>query len=74
MTSSEERRQAGTGSGTSGPGVRKIWESLYGVHGMQVDPRKALIPGVVEPAALPKFQPDGSILPPKPRSPTRSLP
>ncbi len=25
--------QAGTGSGTSGPFVRKIWESLYGVHG-----------------------------------------
>ena len=66
--------QAGTGSGTSGPFVRKIWESLYGVHGTQVDTRKALVPGVVAPDALPSFQPDGSILPPKPRPPTRSLP
>ncbi|MBO0845241.1 MAG: penicillin-binding protein 2 [Nocardioides sp.] len=60
--------QGGTGSGTSGPFVRRIWEALYGVHGMQVDTRKALIPGVVEPAALPAFQPDGSILPPRPRT------
>ena len=29
--------QAGTGSGTSGPAVRKIWEALYGVKGMKVD-------------------------------------
>jgi penicillin-binding protein 2 len=28
--------QAGTGSGTSGPFVRKIWESLYGIKGMDV--------------------------------------
>ena len=27
--------QAGTGSGTSGPAVRKIWESLYGIRGME---------------------------------------
>jgi penicillin-binding protein 2 len=60
--------QAGTGSGTSGPWVRKIWESLYGVHGSAVDTRDALIPGVVAPDALPSFQPDGSILPPKPRA------
>ena len=25
--------QAGTGSGTSGPAVRAIWESLYGITG-----------------------------------------
>ena len=29
--------QAGTGSGTSGPAVRKIWEALYGIHGMNVN-------------------------------------
>jgi penicillin-binding protein 2 len=66
--------QAGTGSGSSGPFVRKIWESLYGVHGTQVDTGKALVPGIVAPDALPSFQPDGSILPPKPRLQTRSLP
>ncbi|MGC4109243.1 MAG: penicillin-binding protein 2 [Nocardioides sp.] len=56
--------QGGTGSGTSGPGVRRIWEALYGVHGSTVDRHDSLIPGVVEPDALPSFQPDGSILPP----------
>jgi penicillin-binding protein 2 len=59
--------QGGTGSGTSGPFVRKIWEALYGVHGSQVHTRDALIPGVVAPGALPSFQGDGSILPPRPR-------
>ncbi len=66
--------QGGTGSGTSGPFVRRIWESLYGVHGSAVNTRNALIPGVVEPGALPSFQPDGSILPPKPRRLPRSTP
>jgi penicillin-binding protein 2 len=60
--------QAGTGSGTSGPFVRKIWESLYGVHGTEVDRHDALIPGVAPPSALPSFQPDGSILPPRPHT------
>ncbi|MFZ2012992.1 MAG: penicillin-binding protein 2 [Nocardioides sp.] len=66
--------QGGTGSGTSGPYVRKIWESLYGVHGSSVDTRHALVPGVVAPDALPSFQPDGSILPPRPRSMGKRLP
>jgi penicillin-binding protein 2 len=66
--------QGGTGSGTSGPFVRKIWESLYGVHGSAVVSRDALIPGVVAPGALPSFQPDGSILPPRPRSLGRTQP
>ncbi|MEO5851881.1 MAG: penicillin-binding protein 2 [Nocardioides sp.] len=56
--------QAGTGSGSTGDGVRKIWEALYGVAGEQVDPARAAIPGVVAPARLPNFRRDGSILPP----------
>jgi penicillin-binding protein 2 len=64
--------QAGTGSGSSGPFVRKIWESLYGVHGTAVDRRQADIPGVVAPQTLPSFLPDGSILPPPPITRTRS--
>ena len=64
--------QAGTGSGSSGPFVRKIWESLYGVNGTTVDRRKADIPGVVAPKTLPSFLPDGSILPPRPLGHTRS--
>ena len=57
--------QAGTGSGTSGPAVRAIWEALYGIDGMEIDPSKAAIPGTVPPAGLPTFTKDGSILPPE---------
>jgi len=39
-----------------------------------VDRKDALIPGVVAPDALPSFQPDGSILPPKPHVLGRSQP
>lgn len=61
--------QAGTGSGTSGPAVRKVWESLYGVQGNEnttqtVDLAKSAIPGVTPPTALPTFTKDGAILPP----------
>ncbi len=56
--------QGGTGSGTSGPGIRAIWEALYGVQGEQVVPDRAAIPGTVPPTALPVFGDDGSILPP----------
>lgn len=56
--------QAGTGSGATGEGVRAIWEALYGVDGDKVDEGKALIPGVTQPATLPTFGDDGSILPP----------
>jgi penicillin-binding protein 2 len=56
--------QAGTGSGTSGPAVRRIWEKLYGIKGEKVDRRKAIIPGVEETEKLPVFAGDGSILPP----------
>jgi len=56
--------QAGTGSGTSGPAVRAIWESLYGIDGTTVDPGRAAIPGSTPPTGLPTFLGDGSILPP----------
>ncbi|GGO55706.1 MULTISPECIES: penicillin-binding protein 2 [Streptomyces] len=56
--------QGGTGSGASGPAVRKIYDALYGLdeEGNQ-DLKKALLP---EPQkSLPKIQPDGSIDAPK---------
>ncbi|MDP2774519.1 MAG: penicillin-binding protein 2 [Nocardioides sp.] len=56
--------QGGTGSGTSGPAVRAIWESLYGITGEDVRPRDAAIPGTTPPRELPTFRRDGSILPP----------
>lgn len=56
--------QGGTGSGTSGPAVRAIYEALYGIKGMDVDPGLAAIPGVVAPDTLPSFERNGAILPP----------
>jgi len=56
--------QAGTGSGTSGPAVRRIWERLYGIHGARVVPQDAVLPGAKPPARLPVFGADGSIAPP----------
>ncbi|RYP88967.1 penicillin-binding protein 2 [Nocardioides guangzhouensis] len=57
--------QGGTGSGTSGPAVRAIWESLYGVDGEQVEADRSAIPGVVAGKGLPVFADDGAILPPR---------
>ena len=59
--------QGGTGSGTSGPAIRKIYEALYGIEGTTVDASRAAIPGVVAPSTLPTFAKDGSILPPAAR-------
>jgi penicillin-binding protein 2 len=56
--------QGGTGSGTSGESVRRIWESLYGIHGLRVDTADAAQPGARPPAALPVFHRDGQITPP----------
>jgi len=56
--------QGGTGSGTSGPAIRAIWEALYGIEGERVVPARAAIPGTVPPTQLPEFLADGSILPP----------
>ena len=56
--------QGGTGSGTSGPAVRAIWESLYGITGSTVTPSASAIAGVTPPSGLPTFMDDGSILPP----------
>lgn len=57
--------QGGTGSGSSGDAVRRMWESLYGIRGEQVDPRAALLPDAKAPSALPVFGPDGSIQAPR---------
>src|SRR5688500_2649459 len=56
--------QGGTGSGTSGPAIRTIYETLYGIDGDKVKPQDSAIPGVVPPTRLPVFADDGSILPP----------
>ncbi|WNE96550.1 penicillin-binding protein 2 [Streptomyces luomodiensis] len=52
--------QGGTGSGASGPAVRKIYNALYGVDAKgNIDQKKALLPKPQ--ASLPKISSDGSI-------------
>jgi len=63
--------QAGTGSGASGDAVRHIWESLYGIRGLKVDPAQGAQPGAKPPTSLPVFKPNGAITPPALRAPTR---
>ena len=46
--------QGGTGSGTSGPAIRKIWEALYGIDGTRVDTSAAALPGARPPVGLPQ--------------------
>ncbi|HJR38611.1 MAG TPA: penicillin-binding protein 2 [Nocardioidaceae bacterium] len=64
--------QGGTGSGTSGPAVRKIWETLYGVRGSEVHEDKAALPNAQPPEGLPVFAEDGEILPPVAPAATRA--
>ncbi|MFJ2176061.1 penicillin-binding protein 2 [Streptomyces sp. NPDC101062] len=58
--------QGGTGSGASGPAVRKIYEAMYGLNAKgDQNLKKALMP--TPRTALPTIQPDGSIDAPKVR-------
>ncbi|GAA3064166.1 hypothetical protein GCM10020000_54710 [Streptomyces olivoverticillatus] len=52
--------QGGTGSGASGPAVRKIYNALYGVDDQgKIDEKKALLPHPEE--KLPRIEKDGTI-------------
>ncbi|MGW0333949.1 penicillin-binding protein 2 [Streptomyces sp. NPDC003011] len=56
--------QGGTGSGASGPAVRKIYNALYGVSDDgTIDKKNALLPTPQK--SLPKVQTDGTIKSPK---------
>ncbi|MDQ1045561.1 penicillin-binding protein 2 [Streptomyces sp. V4I2] len=56
--------QGGTGSGASGPAVRKIYNALYGVsEDGTINPKNALLPTPQK--SLPKIKADGSITSPK---------
>lgn len=49
--------QGGFGASTSGVGVRKIYETLFGVKGNKVVPGAAIFPDGKPPTALPKISP-----------------
>ena len=57
--------QGGTGAGTSGPSVRKIYEALFGVNGTSVDPTKSVLFGDAPQTQLPKIRSDGTPVVPK---------
>ena len=45
--------QGGTGSGTSGPSVRRIYEAIFGVQGLKIVKEQAIFPSV-PPAQIPR--------------------
>lgn len=52
--------QGGTGSKTSGPSVRNIYEALFGVRGGTVDPDRSVLVGGAPSRSLPTIRPDGT--------------
>ena len=49
--------QGGFGASTSGLGVRKIYETLFGVKGSKVESAEIIFPSGVPPVTLPKISP-----------------
>ena len=57
--------QGGTGSGTSAPSVRAIYEAIYGITGLTINPANSVLDGGAPKTTLPKFRPDGAPLTPE---------
>jgi penicillin-binding protein 2 len=57
--------QGGTGSQTSGPSVRKIYESLFGINGKNVNPNRSVLVDGKPSKSLPVIRPDGTPVAPK---------
>ena len=51
--------QGGTGSGTSAPSVRRIYEELFGIRGGVIDPATSILKGGSPSAKLPTIRTDG---------------
>jgi penicillin-binding protein 2 len=52
--------QGGTGSKTSAPSVRRIYEEIFGVRGTDVDPRRSVLIGGEPQRRIPVIRPDGT--------------
>ena len=52
--------QGGTGSKTSAPSVRKIYEEIVGIRGTDVDPKRSVLIGGEPMTELPVIRPDGT--------------
>ena len=53
--------QGGFGASVSGVGVRKIYETIFGVTGSKVDPAKAIFPDGKPPIKIPKISPSTKV-------------
>ena len=60
--------EGGTGSKTSGPSVRKIYEALFGVSGTSVNPERSVLIGGEPLSELPTVRPDGTVIGPTGRT------
>jgi len=57
--------RGGTGSFTAGPGVRTIYEAIFGVVDGIVDPARSVLVGGAPSATLPIVRPDGTPVTPE---------
>jgi penicillin-binding protein 2 len=57
--------EGGTGSGTSAPSVNEIYKAIFGIEGMALDPKQAIIPDGRPITDLPVINADGTIDLPK---------
>lgn len=57
--------QGGTGSGTSAPSVRAIYEALLGIEGQEVRPLRSVLAGGAPAQTVPSFRGDGTPLTPE---------
>ena len=53
--------QGGTGSGTCGPSVRRIYEALFGIKGQSIDAKRSVLVGGQEAKRLPAITSTGII-------------
>jgi penicillin-binding protein 2 len=60
--------QGGYGVTTSGPSVRKIYEKIFGVKGMSVDPARSVLVGGAPEQKLPTIGADGTPVYPGPQA------
>lgn len=66
--------QGGTGAGTCGPSVRKIYEALFGITGMTIDPGKSVLKGGAPNDSIPGVTAEGIDQQPGGVAPTRKSP
>jgi penicillin-binding protein 2 len=65
--------QGGFGSTTSADSVKAIYQALFGVRGMTVNPNLSILPGDTPPTTLPVITAEGTIAAPRPVTKTTAL-